>query len=231
MVQSSVKRLIHVSSLVVYDWARLKAVMDEKSPIVRDIYGRGGYAIAKVWQERVIFRFAQEQKWELSVMRPGFVWGPQHAKIGGMGRVVGRTYVMFGPFTRLPLTHVANCADCLVAAVENRAAVGEVFNVIDGDQIRVWRYVSEYAKRAGQSGVMFPLPYYFGFAVAGLASLTSRMPFGKKAKLPSLLTPRRYEAQFKPIRYSNRKLKEKLGWTPPLKFEQCLTLTYVSEKK
>ncbi len=226
MAKSSVKRLVHVSSLVVYDWASVKGTMDESTPLLRNPYSMGGYAIAKVWQERVVNRFARDHSWGVTVMRPGFIWGPQHAEIAGMGRHFGRIYVMFGPFTRLPLCHVANCADCLVAGVERPAAVGETFNVIDTDEIRVWRYVVEYARRSHQRGIMFPVPYVVGYGLARLALLVSRRLFGNKGKLPSLLTPNRFEAQFKPLRFSNRKLKDVLAWQPPVTFQQALDLTY-----
>ena len=230
MVLSSVKRLIHVSSLVVYDWARSKSVMDEDTPLLNDIYDMGPYTIAKVWQERVVSRVARTQAWDLTIMRPGFIWGPQHAEIAGMGRRLGRNYVVFGPFTRLPLCHVINCANCLVAAVESPNTVGKNFNVIDGDQIRVWRYVREYARRTGEGGVLVPVPYQLGLGVAHVALFVSRTFFGKKGKLPSLLTPRRFESQFKPIRFSNQKLREVLAWSPPLGFDECLNLTYGSAK-
>jgi nucleoside-diphosphate-sugar epimerase len=228
MSRSPVKRLVHVSSFVVYDWARAKRVMDEETPLLRHMYKMGGYTIAKVWQERVVSRAAAANSWELTIMRPGFIWGPQHAVIGGMGRIFDRIYLMFGPFTRLPLTHVVNCANCLVAALERRASVGESFNVIDGDQIRVLRYVREYSRRTGRRGILLPIPYRLGFGVAYLASLVSRTLFGKKGQLPSLLMPRRFEQQFKPIRFSNRKLKDKLSWSPPLSFDECLSVTYGS---
>ena len=191
MAKSSVKRLVHVSSLVVYNWGRAKRIMNEETPILTDPYEMGAYTIAKVWQERVVSRFAKAHSWNLTIMRPGFIWGPRHAEIGGMGRRVGRVYLMYGPCTRLPLSHVVNCADCLVAAVERPAAVGEIFNVIDGDDIRVWRYVREYKKRTGRAGVLLPLPYRFGLALAHLAHLVSRGMFGKKGQLPSLLVPSR----------------------------------------
>ena len=226
MSKSSVKRLVHVSSLVAYDWTRAKSTMDEDTPLATDIYTLGGYTIAKVWQERVVSRMAAVHSWELTIMRPGFVWGPQHAVIGGMGRIFGPIYLMFGPFTRLPLTHVVNCANCLVAAIESAAAVGETFNVIDGDQIRVLRYVREYRRRSGRRGVLLPVPYQLGLGIAHLALFVSRMFFGKKGRLPSLLMPRQFERQFKPIRFSNQKLKDKLSWSPPLSFDRCLDLTY-----
>jgi nucleoside-diphosphate-sugar epimerase len=226
MSKSSVKRLVHISSFAVYDWARAKRLMDENTPLLSDPYNMGGYAIAKVWQERLVSRAAATHLWELTIMRPGFVWGPQNAVIGGMGRILGRVYLMFGPFTRLPLTHVVNCANCVVAALENRASVGESFNVIDGDEIRVLRYVREYRRRTGRRGILLPIPYRLGLVAAGLATFVSRKLFGKKGQLPSLLMPRRFEQQFKPIRFTNRKLMSKLSWKPPLSFEECLNITY-----
>jgi nucleoside-diphosphate-sugar epimerase len=229
MAKSTVKRLIHVSSLVVYDWSKARSCMDETTPLEKDPYAMGPYTIAKIWQERVVSRFSKMHSWDLTIVRPGFIWGAGHALIAGMGRQFGRIYLLFGPFTRLPLCHVDNCADCLVTAVENPAASGEIFNVIDGDDIRVWRYVREYARRTHQRGFLLPLPYRVGLGVAQLAALTSRSLFGSKGKLPSLLTPRRFESQFKPIRFSNRRVRGVLNWTPRLSFGECLNATFGSE--
>lgn len=226
MAKSPVKRLVHVSSLVVYDWAQANGVMDEDTPLLDNPYGMGGYTIAKVWQERVVSKFARAHQWDLTIMRPGFIWGRDHAQIAGMGRRAGQAYLVYGPRTRLPLSYVANCADCLVTSVERASAVSESFNVIDGDDIRAWRYVHEFKKRTGQGRIVVPLPYRFGLGLAHLASLTSRSLFGKKGQLPSLLLPRRYESQFKPIRFSTKKLKEKLAWYPPLSFDACLDETF-----
>jgi nucleoside-diphosphate-sugar epimerase len=229
MARSSVKRLVLVSSLVVYDWHRTRRTMDERSPLATDVYGMGAYDIAKHWQERVTSRLAAAHGFELTVLRPGFIWGSGRAEIAGMGRIVGRAYVMIGPTTRLPLTHVENCADCLVASLESPAAIGQVFNVVDDDVVRVWRYAREHARGTGRRGIPVPVPYVLGLAIAHLAAATSRLLFGRKGKLPSLLTPRRFEAQFKPLRYSNRRLREALGWKPPLRLAERLASTYASK--
>jgi UDP-glucose 4-epimerase len=226
MAQSSVRRLIHVSSLVVYDWRRAKSVMDENTPLLDSMYEMDPYTIAKIWQERVVKRLSTANSWHLTLMRPGFIWGAERTEIGGMGRRIGNVCLMFGPFTRLPLCHVVNCADCLTLAVEDPAAVGETFNVIDGDHIRVLRYVREYAQQTGHAKLLLPVPYHVWLGLAYVASLTSRALFGKRGQLPSLLVPRRFEAQFKPIRFSNQKLKRVLSWTPPLCFDECLSSTY-----
>jgi nucleoside-diphosphate-sugar epimerase len=226
MAKSAVKRLVHVSSLVVYDWSKARSCMDETTPLEENPYSMGGYTIAKIWQERVVSRIARTHSWDLTIVRPGFIWGLNHTQIAGMGRQFGRIYLLFGPLTRLPLCHVDNCADCLVTAVENPAASGEIFNAIDSDDIRVWRYVREYAHRTGQRGLLVPIPYWAGLGVAQLAALASRLLFGAKGKLPSLLTPRRFESQFKPIRFSNLRLKRKLNWAPRLNFDECLDASF-----
>jgi nucleoside-diphosphate-sugar epimerase len=226
MARSSVKRLMHISSLVVYDWSLAKGVMSEDTPLLDNMYDMGAYTIGKIWQERVVKKFAATNSWQLTIMRPGFIWGPRREEIAGMGRRAGRVCFMFGPFVRLPLCHVVNCADCLVSTLENSASIDETFNVIDGDEIRVLRYAREYARLTGKVRYLLPVPYRVGYGLAGLASLTSRALFGGKGKLPSLLVPRRFESQFKPIRFSGRKLKEILSWSPPLSFEDCLSLTY-----
>jgi UDP-glucose 4-epimerase len=172
---------------------------------------------------------AQAHGWELTVQRPGFIWGAGRAAIGGMGRQAGPFYVLIGPATRLPLTHVDNCADCFVEATGNPAAIGQVFNVVDDDHIRVWRYAREHARGAGRRAVPIPVPYHLGLATTHLAAAVSRGLFGKKGRLPSILTPRRFEAQFKPLRFSNRRLREILRWSPPLGFAACLDRTYKAE--
>jgi nucleoside-diphosphate-sugar epimerase len=223
---SRVKRIILISSFVLYDWDRASRLIDEETPTAKEIYELGGYTIAKVWQERIVRRSAAANGLLLTILRPGFIWGEGRAEIAGMGRRFGRVFLMFGPFTRLPLVHVVNCADCVVAALENPAAVGETFNVVDDDDISVWRYVREFARRSGLRGIFLPAPYVCGLALAELAGLVSRGLFGQNGKLPSLLAARRFRSQFRPLRFPNRKLVAKLGWRSPLTFEQALEASY-----
>src|SRR5437868_3701284 len=63
MSQSSVKRLVHVSSIAVYDWKCVGKTMDEHTPLASEIYDMGPYTIAKVWQERVVSRYAAAHGW------------------------------------------------------------------------------------------------------------------------------------------------------------------------
>src|SRR5215475_13440639 len=66
MARSGVKRLVHVSSLVVYDWSRARGVFDEGTPLLDDMYAMGAYTIAKIWQERVVKKFAAAHSWDIT---------------------------------------------------------------------------------------------------------------------------------------------------------------------
>lgn len=228
MAQSTVRRLLHVSSLVVYDWSKAKGSMDENTPLEVDIYPMGGYAIAKYWQERLVWRHSKSTGCELTVLRPGFIWGKDHTEIAGMGRRLGILNFVIGPAGSLPLTHVENCANCIISAIESPNAVGEAFNVVDRDAVSAWRYVGEYISQNARRGIRIPIPYRLGLSVAAFASSMSRWRFGQKGKLPSILTRRRFEAQFKPLKFSSDKARRVMGWSSPHDFEECVKRTYVA---
>jgi 2-alkyl-3-oxoalkanoate reductase len=52
--------------------------------------------------------------------------------------------------------------------------------------------------------------------------------FRRNPKLPHILVPCRFEARLKPLRFTNRKARDLLGWKPPLDFRTCLERTYPS---
>jgi UDP-glucose 4-epimerase len=228
MARSQTKRLVLASSFSVYDWSRIHLVLDESSPLEADLYARDGYAIAKVWQERVARRMAQENGWQLTVLRPGFLWGPGHADLSGIGQRVGPAYFVFGPTRAMPLSYVENTASAFVTATENEsAAAGQVFNVLDGEEVSAWRYAGTLKGRGpGSPTLRVPVPYWLAIATTRLAQWTSRRIFRGKGKLPSILVPCRFEARFKGLHFSDAKLRTALNWQQPVTFEEALRRTH-----
>ena len=228
MKQTPTRRLVLASSFTVYAWSKVRGTLDETSPVEQgdDLYLRDGYAIAKAWQERVARRLGDENGWDSTVMRPGFIWGRGNEYLAGLGQKIGRHHLVFGPGSQLPLTHVENCADLFATAAEHPAAVGETFNVVDGRDARIGAYLKEHMRRSGEAGLRVPVPYAMGMAMARVAQWASRLAFRGKGKLPSILVPRRFEARFKPLNFPNDKARKLLGWSPPLDAEQCLRRTY-----
>jgi nucleoside-diphosphate-sugar epimerase len=213
MDAAGVRRLVLASSYSVYDWSLTGPEIDERAALESDVYARDGYAVAKLWQERVARRAPGI---ELTVMRPGYIWGGE--PIAGIGPRVGSVQVVIGPLGRLPLTHVENCADCFVRATETADAIGATLNVDDGHGVRTWRH----ARDVGVGSLRVPLPYAVALAIVRAVYAVARALLGPRLRLPSLFVPRRFEARFKPVRTSHAELERVLGWRAPLSYEEAL---------
>lgn len=221
MSRSTTRRLVLASSFSVYGWIECSRTVDEGSPAPSDLYECGAYAIAKTWQERIARRMSAIHAWQLTVLRPGIIWGPGHELSGIVGPRFGATRLVVGAHRHLPLTYVTNCADCFVKAAEDPKAVGETFNVVDGHKVTAWRYAKEVLQRSGEGGRRIPVPYWLARANAFTADHCRRLLFGERGKLPALLTPR-YIAYMRPLHFSNQKLQAALGWEAPLDFQEAL---------
>lgn len=229
MARSKVRRLVLCSSFSVYDWSSAHGTVDEELPVAQHVYDNGGYATAKLWQERMARRAAETHDWRLTILRPGFIWGPgNELPPGSMGRRLGRFHLVFAPGRQLPFTHVENCADCFRAALESDRAIGQTLNVVDGYELTPWRFLGEALQRGGASGVRVGIPYLPLRALIGLIHAVARLLLGPQIKLPALFMPSRFAQGYKPLRYSTRGLEQVLDWQPPLDFEQCLSRTFGS---
>ena len=96
------------SSFSVYNYSATRRTLDEDSPLheVQDVYTRDGYTIAKWWQERVTRRYAETHGWDLTVLRPGFIWGRDHGYlVWGEGNA-GTAATAPGGWTRLTAARI-----------------------------------------------------------------------------------------------------------------------------
>lgn len=225
MSRSGCKRVVLASSFAHYDWSAITGRLDETSPIEQgdDLYERDGYTIAKAWQEKVTRRLAERHGWDLTVLRPGFIWGKDHADLASLGQKIGPIRLVIGPFSRTPVTHVENCADLFALCAFDPRARGATFNVVDGEGERIWSFLGDYLRGTGERGFRIPVPYLLAYLVVRLAY---DWLFDKNPKLPHVLVPCRFEGRLKPLRFSNRLAREVLGWTPPLDHRACLARTY-----
>lgn len=227
MSRSACRRLVLCSSFSVYNYSATRGVLDETSPlhVQPDVYARDGYTIAKWWQERVTRRHAEQKGWDLTVLRPGFIWGRGNAYLAALGQEFGRHHLVIGPRTRIPMTHVANCADAFALAATDPRAIGQTFNVVDDPGERIWRYLGDYMRGARKPGLRVPVPYWLANLAVRVASATV---FRRATKVPGILMPDRFDARFKPLHFENAKLRDVLGWSPRLNYQQCLERTYAA---
>lgn len=226
MAESDTKRLVLASSFSVYDYATPDSELTEASQLEQQLYQRDGYAVAKLWQEQVARKFAQDNDWDLRVLRPGFIWGEGNEWQYGTGQLMGNLAIVIGPTSKVPLTHVDNCADCFATVAEHENAKGQTYNVVDNHGVNAWQIAKDFADASNPNLKRVPLPYGVGLGITWLAEKTSHMLFGPQGKLPSILVPCRYRARFKPLKCDAQRLSSELGWSPPYDYSECLRRTY-----
>jgi 2-alkyl-3-oxoalkanoate reductase len=230
MAGSCCRRVVLASTFAVYDWSGIESVLDEDSPLETDsgLRLRDPYAKAKFHQERVTRRLASDHGWDLTVLRPGYIWGRGRQDIATCCVPIGRFLVVIGPATRLPLTHVENCADLFAKAATDPRAMNKTFNVVDGPGERIWTYVGDHLRLSGEGGIRVPVSYTLTSAAIKILYAAG---LNRRERLPGLLVPRRFEARLKPLLYSNQRVKEQLGWQPPLAYSDCMRFTYSNDQR
>ncbi len=229
MQASNVRRLLLCSSFAVYDWPRARGTVDENTALLEgaDVYARDGYACAKLWQERIARRYAEAAGWELTIIRPGFIWGRgNECPDGAIGPSLGSLHFVFAAGRDLPFTHVENFADCIRAAVESKAAAGETLNLVDANGLSAWRFMGEYLRRSGRGGRRIWLPHAILWPLILGCFGVARAILGPRVKLPQIFMPWGFAQGYRPLRYGTERLHRVLDWRPPLSFEGSLDRTF-----
>jgi nucleoside-diphosphate-sugar epimerase len=212
---ATVRRFINVSSFTVYSNRDKQAgqLLDETTPIESRPQERGeAYCYAKVKQEEIVARYGSECGIPYVQMRPGYVYGPGNLAITGrVGVGTFGAFLHLGGGNRLPLTYVDNCADAIASAGDlQRAVDGEAFNIVDDDVPTSREFLRAYKKNVSMFS-SFYVPHVVSYVFCHMWQSYSERSGGQ---LPPIFNTSRWHANWKRTSYSNRKVKEHLGWSP-----------------
>ncbi len=215
------KRFVNVSSFAVYSNLALKrgALLDETCPLEDSSQERcDPYGFGKLKQEELVKRYGENYRLPYVILRPGTVFGP--GKRGLTGRIGINTFGFFihlGGNNRLPLTFVDNCAEAIVLAGLKPGVEGEAFNVVDDETMTSRQFLRAYRRKARFFSISLPYP-----VTSWLCRMWERNSVKSKYQLPPVFNQRRCAAEWKGNYYSNRKLKERLGWTPRVNLKDAM---------
>ncbi len=211
----SLKRFVNVSSFAVYSnmhkpqWR----VLDESCPVEARPDLRGdAYCFAKTKQDAIVAEYGERFGLPYVIVRPGYVYGPGKQSISS--RVGINT---FGFFLHL--------GGSIVMAGLKRGVEGEVFNIVD-DDLPSSRQFLRLHKRNVEHFKSVYLPH---FASHSLCWMWEKCAKWSEGQLPPAFNLRRWHALWKKTRYSNEKLKTRVGWMPRIStgdglrryFEDC----------
>lgn len=219
-----VLRFVLVGSFSVYDYLGLPtgACLAEESPLEPHPERRHPYCQTKLAQDRLVRRAGDEQGLEWTILRSGPIIGAGRTLVSRLGQRIGGAWLRIGAHARVPLTYVENCADAVVSAAENDAAVGQVLNVVDDELPTQAEYLKALQELTGGPSKVIPIPWTLWRTGARLAWWVGGLVPGGRRRLPTLLVPASAHANSKPLRYSNEKLKRTLGWAPHVAFDEAL---------
>jgi len=123
-----------------------------------------------------------------------------------------------GGSNTIPFTYVDNCAEAIVLAALMKGIEGEVFNVVDDDLPSSRRFLRQYKQTAERFRSIY-VPHAASYTLCWLWERYSKWSEGQ---LPPVFNRRRWHAYWKRTRFSNQKVKARLGWTPRVSMAEGL---------
>jgi len=203
-------RIVLVSSFSVYGVAGLGrgAKVNEQTVLEPHPEWRDHYSYSKLRQEQLFWKYQQQNGFELVVLRPGVIYGPDGGHLSNrVGLTIGKWQLHFGGGNLLPLSYVDNCAEAVVVAGRHPSAAGQVYNVHDDDLPTCREYLRAYKKHVTKIRSI-PVP---NFGVKLLSSLIAKYHRYSKGQLPAILTPYKAASLWGGNRFDNSKL-HLIGW-------------------
>lgn len=229
MIEANVLRIVAISTFSVFDYLYIQPgeTLSEDSPIERDPTQRDVYAQTKLIQEKVIRDFEQNHGGQVTILRPGMIYGRDHLWNAYLGaKVSDSLWIRIGAHAQLPLTYVENCAIAIVAAAQCSEAIGQTLNIIDDDLPTQSAYAKKLIERMTSPPRTIPINWTVMRLLSRTIWLGNKLIFKGRAKLPSIFVPARLDARFKPLHYSNNRAKQILNWKPKYSLDIALDRSY-----
>lgn len=220
-----VRRFVHISSISVYKFQRLRPwqEIDEHWPREDDPALLTNYSRSKIGAERVALGAAAAGSPEVVVLRPGLLYGPRGEwNLPRMGYPLGASrYVVIGRgHNVLPVCYVRNCAGAILLAVEQELASGLVLNVLDDELFTQNEYLARLKAEVRPGMRVLHLPYGVARAMGAAGALASRL-----LARPNPIQRGHLLTCHTLLRYSNVAAKKMLGWRPETGKDEALSET------
>ena len=151
-LKHGIERLIYVSSVSVLDYAgqSRQAVVDEKAALEPHAEKRGSYTRAKLLAERIVVDASHEWGLPAVVLGPAS-WSGQGVKLFrpyGTIALAGRWIAIGSGRLKLPLVHVNDVADALLASATRPEACGSIFHLVDSTPVTQRDYITRCQEQA-----------------------------------------------------------------------------------
>lgn len=226
--EQTLHRFVHVSSLGVYE-ARHHYGTDEAEPLPENHID--GYTQSKVECEKLALKYVRDHRLPLTILRPGFIYGPRDRIV--LPRLVNRLrertiiYIARGRYA-LNTTYVGNAADAVLLAIDNPKAVGEIYNITDGEFVSKRQFFEAIADGLGLPRPKMSIPLLLA---RPLARWRERVFRRKNKPHPPRITQASLKFAGLNLDYSIAKARTELGYAPATGFAEGMAAALDWHKK
>lgn len=216
------QRFIHMSSLGVYA-ARDHHGTTEEEPLPAQ--HMDGYTQTKVESERLVMDYYRNHKLPVVVLRPGFIYGPRDRTV--LPRIMeamrtGQFRYLGSGDKAMNCIYVGNLVDATFLVVDKPNAVGQIYNLTDGEMVSKRRFMEAVADGAGTPRPTRKVPLWLAKLAAWIMERRARR---KGAREAPRLTQARIKFLGLNLDFSIEKAKRELGYQPRVNFDQAMKET------
>jgi 2-alkyl-3-oxoalkanoate reductase len=226
----ALSRFIHVSSLGVYE-GRHHYGTDESVPLPRQ--HADGYTQTKVESEELALKYHKDFGVPVVVLRPGFVYGPRDRTV--LPRIIEnlRTHQVRYPGggeAAMNTIFVGNFVQAVFLALDHPNAVGQVFNLTDGEFVSKRRFIETICDALGLDKPTGKPPLWLAKIATALSEKKARLLGAKEAPK---LTFAKLKFMGYNLDFSIEKAKRELGYLPRSSFSDGMreTMAYYKQNQ
>ncbi|MGD0197501.1 MAG: NAD-dependent epimerase/dehydratase family protein [Solirubrobacteraceae bacterium] len=166
---------------------------------------------------------------EAVILRPATVYGPRSTDVvGEIAKAIRGGYMLLVDHGRANagLCYIENLEDAVLLALTHPAAPGEAFNVCDGLEVTWQTFTADLARGLGKRRPRLSLPFGVARGIGhGLEQSYRVLRRATGVRTPPLLSRQAVDVLGASQAFSNRKLRERLGWEPRVDYESALAAT------
>jgi nucleoside-diphosphate-sugar epimerase len=210
--QNSVKRVVYLSSMSVYNLFDLRdgEAISEKTPLEELPQERGAYSLAKRRAEDEAVRCLADTSPSWTIVRPSVVVGKKYDLFSPVGKRMGNILIGFdSPKKLLRLIHVDDVARAISEIIRNDDTKGRIYN-LSNRAMAQRDYVNGLRRRRGLANLrVVYVPYWLMRGIAGFCNsmnaVVSRVP---------RISPRQLASLYRDVQIHCEPIGGQGGWYP-----------------
>jgi nucleoside-diphosphate-sugar epimerase len=220
---AGVRRLVHISSAMVYNMAIGRPVTEDEPLEPLD----EPYSMTKAEGDKLVQRMTAEDHLPAVIIRPGTLLGPgDHLNFGRTADRMraGKGIIVGSGNNAVPFVYIADVVQALLLALDNERAVGQVYNIGNDQPLTQEQFLSAIAQEIGVAPPHIHVPYYLMYTAAYTAERVATL---SGSRIPPAVTRHGVKIFGADSRLSIDKARRDLGYAPQVPLREGVRRTAI----